>query len=241
MRNLQVKTPNALLTLTVALLLLAACGGEEQQAVEATQITFTTADGVTLSGNLFSPVQGSDIGIGVVLSHMFPADQRSWWGFAQVLQERGYAALTYDVRGYRESEGRKEISKIHLDVEAALTALRETGVGRVFLVGASMGGAASLIVGARQEVAGVVTLSAPAEFRGLDARPSVSEVRAPKLFIAGEGDTSAAKSVTLLESLAPLPKDILLVSTGAHGTDLLKKDSRSEVDQAILEFLERNR
>ena len=39
------------------------------------------------------------------LAHMYPADQSDWTDFAQVLAAQGYQALTFDFRGFTESEG----------------------------------------------------------------------------------------------------------------------------------------
>ena len=124
----------------------------------AGEVTFTTDDGVELKGRLFG--QGSR---GVVLAHMYPADQSSWWGFAQTLADEGYVALSFDFRGYGNSGGDKEIKLIDRDVRAALDFLEKQGATTVFLAGASMGGTASLKVAAKEgeKLAGVVSLSAP--------------------------------------------------------------------------------
>ena len=46
-------------------------------------MSFTTDDGVTLNGHLF----GSG-GAGIILAHMYPADQTSWIPTAQRLAQR---------------------------------------------------------------------------------------------------------------------------------------------------------
>jgi len=201
--------------------------------VKVARVSFTTEDGIRLSGRLFG--QGKT---GVVLCHMYPADQRSWWEFASLLAEKGYAALAFDFRGYGESEGKKEIAKIYLDVRAALKYLRDRGVEKAFLIGASMGGTAALMVAAEEMVSGVVTLSAPDAFRGLDARKAVKEVAAPKLFIAAEGDAYAAKSARFFYEQAAEPKTLHIFSGKAHGTDLFKTHGE-ELRDLILDFLEK--
>lgn len=202
-----------------------------------TVVTFTTNDGVTLSGRLFGR-QNSDAA-GVVLAHMYPADQSSWYDYARRLADEGYVALTFDFRGYGDSAGTKQIDQIDRDVEAALGEIRAQGVTRVALVGASMGGTAVLIVASRQPVQGVITLSAPVEFEGLSAKDAVTKVTAPKLFIGAEDDPGGP-AARELGALAPEPKDVVVFPGSDHGTDLLKGAQGDAVLALLEEFLARN-
>ena len=108
---------------------------------------------------------------------MRPADQESWWPFARVLKDKGYQVLAYDFRGYRDSQGELDIDNIDKDVQAALDFMKSEGVSKVFLIGASMGGTASLKIASGEEVTGVITLSAPPAFEGLDATEDVATNR----------------------------------------------------------------
>src|ERR1700686_1203225 len=63
-------------------------------------VSFTTSDDVLLRGHLYG--RGST---GVILAHMYPADQSDWTDFARVLAAHDYQALTFDFRGFTESEG----------------------------------------------------------------------------------------------------------------------------------------
>lgn len=228
----------SLLCAAVIGLILAACGDgkEEPQPTPAGGVSqaasFQTADGVTLRGHLFG--EGETV---VILCHMRPSDQTSWYGFAEELAKGGYSALTFDFRGYGESEGSQELSKIDLDVEAAIAAMRATGYETIYLVGASMGGTASLIVAARQDMAGVVAISAPAEFEGLDAEAVVDQVSERKLFIVSEGDTSAMTSLERLFERAPEPKEEKVFAGSDHGTSLLEGENAAAVKAAITAFL----
>src|SRR5512136_565205 len=101
----------------VSVLILAACGappptdappgsspsgtGPAAQAGPRV-VTFTSDDGVTLSGTLFGSGTSA-----VIFSHMFPTDQTSWTPIAKDLAGRGYLVLTYDFRGYGASQGAK--------------------------------------------------------------------------------------------------------------------------------------
>mgnify|MGYP000754780488 FL=1 len=106
--------------LAVALaLLITGCSSNPGPGGGAAKVSFNTEDGIQLSGHLFGSGD-----VGVVLSHMKPADQESWWPFARVLKDRGYQALAYDFRGYRDSQGELDIDNIDKDVQAALDLLK---------------------------------------------------------------------------------------------------------------------
>ena len=189
-----------------------------------------------IKGRLFGESQQ-----GVVLAHMYPADQTSWWAFAQVLAEEGYMALAFDFRGYRESGGDKKVKLMDRDVKAALEFLRAQGASAVFLIGASMGGTASLKVASREDVAGVVSLSAPVEFRGISLKGE--QVRVPTLLMATVGDQSASKSLDKMTEQGivggpELTERVLFVNGNDHGTDILKGENGAGATHSILGFLE---
>ncbi|MBI4336963.1 MAG: alpha/beta fold hydrolase [Chloroflexi bacterium] len=201
--------------------------------LEPVTVSFSTEDRVTLQGRLFG--QGAT---GVVLAHMFPADQDSWMSFAGLLAMKGYRVLTFNFRGYPPSQGQKEIDRIDRDVEAATRYLESQGVQKVWLVGASMGGTASIKAAARHPVAGVITLSAPEEFGGLQALEDAARVQAPKLFIASEVDTAAHRSAADLFERATAPRLLKVYRGDRHGTDLLSGEDGADVASTIVEFIQ---
>jgi len=205
-------------------------------------VSFPSADGVRLEGRLFG-----DGTAAVVLSHMQPADQTSWFGFATRLAEGGYLVLTYDFRGYcpgRDggcSEGERDVAAIWQDVLGAIEFVRERGATSVSLVGASMGGTASFVAASRAgvDVRAVIALSAPASVDGLAVDgPLLSNVTAGKLFIAGVGDAAAAADAQALHDRAPPPKRVAILPSDDHGTDLLTGGQGEVVRRLIEGYLE---
>jgi len=191
---------------------------------------------IVLTGRLF----GGDNDTVVILSHMRPNDQTTWFPFAQELAGEGYAALTFNFRGYADSGGTQDYGKLDEDLEAVINYMRDRGKQRIFLIGASMGATASLVVGERADVAGIVAISPPAEFDSQDALEAVPRVTAPKLFIASEDDAPALDFDGLFAAAAE-PKEDEVYPGIAHGTDLFDPSKNTEaasVGERILQFLE---
>jgi alpha-beta hydrolase superfamily lysophospholipase len=144
-------------------------------------------------------------------------------GFARELAARGFRALAIDFRGYGASTG-GDGRRLDRDLAAAVGRLRADGATRVFVVGASMGGTAALAAASwvAPPVAGVVSLSGPAQFRGLDALRAVRRSRVPVRFLASRGDTAfAGDARTLMKAARAKDKAIVLYAGARHGSSLL--------------------
>lgn len=199
----------------------------------ATPVTFRTEDGFLLEGKVYG--EGARA---VVLAHMFESEQSSWAGFARRLAKEGFQALTFNFRGYGESQGRKDVAIIDRDVKAAVRYLLEKRqADRVVLVGASMGGTASIVAASAIEVQGVVTVSAPVSFRGLDAASAARLVTAPALMVAAQDDQEAASSAEDLYRAVAGPRDLRIVAGRDHGTDLLQGSQGSRVTDLLRSFI----
>jgi uncharacterized protein len=226
--------------------------GTDEASDASRAVTFITNDGVALGGHLFGT--GSK---GVILAHMYPADQTSWFATAERLAAQGYLVLTFDFRGYGESKGDKQIERIDRDVLAAANEIGGAGATEVVLVGASMGGTACLRVAGEifasmissqsrppyeippVGVAGVVTLSAPVEFMGLSVTKDVPMPVCPLLFIAAEEDVGA-EGAAALEKLSRNQGDLQIVPGDDHGTALLEGAAADQVWALLSGFLAEN-
>jgi pimeloyl-ACP methyl ester carboxylesterase len=125
-----------------------------------------TADGVKLHCRYWSAEAARAV---VVLAHGFagschhPAVVRQ----AQALRDARFDVVAYDSRGHGRSEGQCALGDLEsYDVAAAVARAKQTGLD-VILLGASMGAVAALRYAANgdRELAGVVSISAPATWR----------------------------------------------------------------------------
>jgi pimeloyl-ACP methyl ester carboxylesterase len=189
---------------------------------------------VSLDGRVFG-----DGDVGVILVHMRPVDQTAWFPLAAELARTGaFTVLTFDLRGYGASTGDKAFDRADTDLTAAYDYMRNTlHISRVFLVGASIGGTAALLVAARVPVAGVVSVSSLAQFEEMDALAVMPDIAVPKLFVASEDDVPARRSLDDLVAAASVPKEQEVYEGDAHGTDILDGPHGAELGDRIIEFL----
>ena len=197
-------------------------------------VRFTTSDGVVLAGTVFG-----DGAVGVVLAHMFPTDQTSWQPFARQLAAEGYRALAFDFRGFGRSGGSRRVDEIDLDVRAAAAYLRSQGARRIVLVGASMGGTASIKAATPGGVDALIAISSPMRFRGLN----VSETELTRLTMPSLWSTSDRDSVTpamrAMHAAAGGRKALHVYSGSAHGTYIFDSAHGPDLTGRILVFIAR--
>ena len=126
----------------------------------------TTSDGIELAVRSWSAT--GEPRAWVVLVHGLAAtkDNPELVAVATALQERGFDVLAYDARGHGESGGICTLGDLERhDVAAAVAHAHLSGLPAV-VVGASMGGIAVLRYAADDPtLAGVVTVSTPADWR----------------------------------------------------------------------------
>ena len=204
-------------------------------AVPSHLVHFSTSDNVQLGGLLYG--QGKTA---VICSHMLGTDKSIWSesGMPQRLALHGYQVLAYDFRGYGDSvaEGIRHNSNYNdADLRAAITFMRQQGATKIILLGASMGGTASLIVASSIPVDAVITLSAPQNFLPSVTDAQVKAIQAPKLFVNSQDDDYASETMHMYE-IASQPKELKMYTGRDHGTALFD-DQSVDLTQRILAFV----
>jgi len=230
--------------IAAATVALAACGpSSPPPSPGSRQVSFPSTGDIELQGRLFEAGGGS---AGVVLAHMQPSDQSSWFDYAETLADDGYRTLTFNFRGYCPggdagcSTGETDPALLWRDVLAAVRYLRSTGAVRIAVIGASMGGTAALVAAATPSarIGAVATLSAPIAIGGLVASPeTLVAIPSAKLYVAGNGDASAATEAQRLYDLSVPPKRVEIVPSDDHGTDLLEGNQGPNVRRLLSVWL----
>jgi alpha-beta hydrolase superfamily lysophospholipase len=227
------------------LALLAAFAGSSSSSahscVKGNELPFRAPDGVELVGHRFGGTRPTGRTT-VVLAHMSEGDLCDWVPYARSLARQGFFVFPFDLRGHGHSKGRRNHRRAAADLASAVRAVRGLGARRVVVVGASLGGIAALVStpALTPPPAGVVAVSAPTVIAGtLDARPSVSKLRAPTLYVSAIDDRSppydfAAHAKSLYEATATNAKRLELVPGAQHGIFLVS--ASSAVRRLLLEF-----
>jgi alpha-beta hydrolase superfamily lysophospholipase len=225
--------------LLLLLVLAAAAAGSAGAAPERSthgcvrggEVSFKAADGTKLVGHRFGKGETA-----VILAHQSEGSLCDWLPYARRLAAQGYFAFPIDFRGHGLSgiPTRRAANRYAADLAAAVKAVRKLGKRKVILVGASMGGLASLVAAANVSpaVQGVVSISGPARFRGLDAVKTGPRLRVPVLYVAAEDDDNAgfdfsADAETLFGATAAVDKQLEVLPGGLHGIALMGGSARA--------------
>jgi pimeloyl-ACP methyl ester carboxylesterase len=214
----------------------------EELVAMSEPVGFRTDDGLRIEGRLFGAGDTA-----VALSHMSGGDQTQWWPLAGTLADEGYLTLTFNRRGSCPegdagcSDDGEEFSGWR-DLVAAVGFVRDEGAERVVIGGASIGASESMYVAEEglADIDGVVWVAGVELYLDTNLIDGLSAVRDPKLFLAGRDDADLGDVAVEMDRMAPPPKELVLLDTGEHGTDILSYDAPEVTDafrQAVLDFL----
>jgi pimeloyl-ACP methyl ester carboxylesterase len=209
------------------------------RAAESTHMfRFKTSEGATLVGVVLGTGR-----TGLVLGHQLRSDLCEWLPQARAFARRGYRVLVFDFAGFGDSQPGPD-GRVDTDVVAAAAQLRRRGADRIVLVGSSMGGTAVLSAATRirPPVAGVVSLSGPSGFGGVDAEAAMARLRVPVLFIVGADDQPYREQARLMYRAARARDKRLLVVPGrGHGTSMVEfGEDAPRVLAALRSFIARH-
>jgi pimeloyl-ACP methyl ester carboxylesterase len=207
--------------------------------VKGRSMWFTASDGVRLYG-----VESGTGGTAVVLAHEGGADLWGWLSYMKTLNRAGIRAFAFDFRGYGNSD-RPETARLALgrDLAGAVAQVRVDGAKLVFLLGASMGGAAVVQDSADIHVDGLISLSGTRLWSGygINDPKGVRSLTAPFLYVGSRQDTRAPlkEAQSIFDSVGSRDKQIVLYPGGAHGTTLVELPPFGDRTRAlILEWIE---
>ena len=189
-------------------------------------IWFPSENGAFIAGVVLGPPKP----VGFVLAHQSGGDMCDWVPYGRTLVTLGYTVLAIDLNGFgasSSSRGYPSDAQWDRDVVAAAGQLRRRGVGKVVLMGASLGGMTVVAAAARlaPPAAAVVDLSGPSDLSGVDALAAAPHVTSPILFVAAQEDsvTSELREVALAAKGATVNR-VEIIPGGNHGISLLQPD-----------------
>jgi len=203
----------------------------EHDCVRGGELFFNAADGTKLVGHRFG--KGTTA---VILTHQSEGDLCDWLPYAERLAARGYFVFPIDFRGYGFSDvPTAGPYRYGQDIAAAVKTLRKLGKRKVFVVGASMGGIASVVAGANitPPLAGVVSVSAPARYRGMDGIKAGPRLRVPVLYLAATADDNGGYDFSkdaeaMFAKTAAKDKRLALLPGAAHGIGLMASSAKAK-------------
>ena len=165
---------------------------------------------------------------GVVLSNQSDNAPCSWLPLANRLVRSGLRVAVY----YYSGEG------AYKDTVAVAAKLRQLGVKRIALVGASEGAKSSIAAAAKARASAVVSLSPERSLDGYgDILPAARSLRAPILYLYAKGDPlSDLNAPQLYAATREQDKQIVAFAGPDHGTALL---THPGVPAMIERFLKR--
>ena len=204
----------------------------EHDCAQGPEVQFRAGDGTKLVGHRFG--KGTKA---VILGHQSNGSLCEWLPYARRLASKGYFVFAIDFRGHGLSQVRSgaAANRLASDLAGAAKAVRALGTKNVFLIGASMGGIASLTAGTsvKPPVDGVISISGPAQFMGMNAIASAPRLRVPVLYLAATGDDNAGYDFSedaeaMFAKTAAADKRLELLPGTAHGVGLVASSSKAK-------------
>jgi pimeloyl-ACP methyl ester carboxylesterase len=177
--------------------------------------------------------------VAVVLAHQASGSLCQWWPYARSLSAAGLRVVAFDFDGSGASTpGDGDYPG---EVAAAAEWARRNGARRIVLMGGSMGGTAVVVAAAHlgASIAGVIDLSGPADFAGMDALSAARRVRIPVLFGYGAKDLLFAADIRRVRAAAATEdKPLVTVGDQTHGAALVDPEvGYARVRKAVLRFI----
>lgn len=210
----------ALLILTITILALKPSSTYDTKpdefGITYQEVSFETVDGVNLKGWVYRPETRS--GEVVVISHDGDGNMQKTIEVASYFLSMGINVLTYDYRGYGESDAFKINEKFYIyaqfekDLDAAIKFARNMhSITRVYLYGKGMGAGLSLAVGASSR--GVNKVIADSPYDDLNSlQQKISEVKGEEVMIPLAYDKESLEPFYALATKDAKVKTYLLIS-----------------------------
>jgi dienelactone hydrolase len=209
-----------------------ACGSA--YGLEAQPSWLMTRDGVRLY-----TIEAGGGSTAIILAHQGRSDLCDTLPYAAKLAPAGFRVLAFDFRGWGRSQSpsRNRLS-LGRDLAAVVARAREEGVEHVFLIGASMGGAAIVQNTSALRVDGRVSLSGTRLWTGfgINNPNGLKRIRAPFLYLGTLHDWRAPvkEALGIFRRIGARDKRAVFYSGSLHGWNLVGNARYSAKARALV-------
>jgi len=207
--------------------------GSSYSGLEAQPTWLQTSDGVRLYA-----VEAGSGRTTVVLAHQGQSNLCDTLDYAKTLLAGELRVLAFDFRGNGLSQ-RPSHNALALGRDLAAAVKRaHDGADHVFLIGASMGGAAAVQNGAGLPLSGIVSLSGTRLWPGFGTnKPGARALSAPLLYIGSRDDSRAPlqEAREVFGQVGSQDKRIVLYPGALHGWQLVEETSPGPRNRALIE------
>lgn len=220
---------------------LATTCGTLPGGLSASTYFLETTDGV----RIYAAAAGSGSRAVVLVHESGGAGLCGWLPTMRWLSGNEIRAVAINLRGYPPS-GTPSLAAYHhyaQDIQSAVDAAHTLGAKNVFVLGASLGGAATVAEAPKlKDVAGVISLSGELELptSELDAIGAAPKITVPFLFVGSEADgyVLGSEARRLTRTVGSKDKQVHIFEGGYHGWDLLDvAPYRARVKTLLLSWL----
>lgn len=211
--------------------LATACGSGS--GIDARSLWLTTSDNVRLYA-----VEAGTGPVAAVLAHQGRSDLCEELPYAKTLIAAGLRVLAFDFRGNGQSvRPARNVLSYRRDFAAAIKQLERGGASKVFLIGASMGGAAAVQNSGGLPLAGVVSLSGTRLWPGFGInRPGPRALHAPFLYVGSRNDWRAPlkEARTIIRNAGSRDKRSVFYRGSLHGWELVQNARFARTTRAVI-------
>ena len=208
--------------------------GSFVSGLEARPLWLETSDGVRLYG-----IRAGDGPTTVVLAHQGQSNLCDTLDYAKTMLAGGLRILAFDFRGNGLSQlPSHNPLALGRDLAAAVERAQADGSKHVFLIGASMGGAAAVQNGAGLSVSGIVSLSGTRLWPGYGInKPGAQALSAPLLYVGSRDDSRAPlqEARAVFAQAGSHDKRIVLYPGALHGWQLVEETKPGPRTRALIE------
>lgn len=218
----------------------------EETPIGGERVSFDSADGVQLKGNLFKAQAKAGLKGSIVFVHEPFRSSRDWAYMAEKMSRHGFASMVFDLRGHGDSlmRGDEELDReifmdedfqaMSQDVAAAVDFVGgQAGMDAlpVHLAGSDLGSSLALLHAVSSDrVKTVAMLSPGLGYDGVNIvgiAPSMSDRQ--MLLVFSSEDSYSRKSCEVLAGQTSGPVHVETYYGVGHGTKMLSREPRLEV------------